>query len=43
MKKPIQNFFNIHYEAMVLSIEFMVRFIQSAKNFNIQKCMKNMF
>jgi hypothetical protein len=36
MKKPIQNFFNVHYEAMVHSIEFMVRYIY-VKNFNIRK------
>jgi hypothetical protein len=26
MEKPIQNFFNFHYEAMVHSIEFMVNY-----------------
>jgi len=26
MKKPIQNFFNFHYETMVHSIEFIVNY-----------------
>jgi hypothetical protein len=27
MKKPIQNFFNFHYEAMVHFIEFIISYI----------------
>ncbi len=35
MSKPIQNFFNFHYEAMVRSIEFSD--MQNVKNFNVRK------
>ncbi len=37
MKKPIQNFFNFHYDTTVHSIEFMVSYTKNLKNFNIRK------
>jgi hypothetical protein len=43
MKKIIQIFLNFHYEAMVHSIEFMVSYTQSLKNFSIKKKMRSMF
>jgi len=37
MKKPIQNFLNFHYEAIVHSIEFIVTYTSNVKNFHIRK------
>jgi hypothetical protein len=37
MKKPIQNFFNFHYDAMVHSIEFMLSYTYNVNNSNIRK------